>query len=122
GRLPPAHAGLTLERPLPSIAWPLCWPGSGEVLRPPRPLGTARDTRASYGRAFRSAFRKTRPRPSVLLAIVNLPVTMLVQQLQIVHRVLASMTAPTPMMNVPRFLAGSQRLATTRTAPFLPPP
>src|SRR5229473_1301420 len=31
------------------MAAPVRWPGSGEVLRPPRPLRTVREKHASYG-------------------------------------------------------------------------
>src|SRR5262249_22609703 len=69
--------------------------------------------------AFRSAFRKTRPVPSALLAIVDLSMACTVEQFQVVRGFLSAMTSPASMMDVPRFLAGSQRLATSHTTPLL---
>ncbi len=46
-------------------------------------------------------------------------VTMLVEQLHVVRRVLSAVTAPTPVVDVPWLLAGAQRLATSSTAPLL---
>src|SRR5262249_46658280 len=58
--------------------------------------------------------------PSVLLSRVDLSVAVLVQQLQVVERVLPAITAPIPMVDVPDLLFHLQRLPARHTFASLP--
>ena len=80
-----------------------------------RPLRTVRETFASYGSSLPNAPRRTRLGPSVTVADMDLSVAVGVQQLQIVERVLTTMTAPNPMVDVPRLFLGVERLPAHHT-------
>lgn len=69
-----------------------------------RPLRTVRETCASYGSSLPNAPRGTRRVRSVSLARVNLTVAVDVRQLQVVERSLTTVTAPNPMVDMPRLL------------------
>ena len=87
-----------------------------------RPLGTGRDSFPSSGSGIPGRLSRDAVGAVSSLPIVNLTVAMTVEQFQVVHRVRSSVTTPVPMMDVPGFLAGSQRLATTHAPAFLCPP
>src|SRR5262245_21101247 len=56
-----------------------CWPGKGALLPAPPPLGTVRDTHASYGSGIPVRLSQDAAVPSGPRAVVDLVVTVLVE-------------------------------------------